>query len=63
MSSYVIAYLNMDVGEIQLDLVDAPTELDALVDYFDLDAAAFNTLDLVYEYVSDIDGYLNICQI
>ena len=63
MSSYVIGYLNQNIGELQLDQVEADTELDALVDYFDLDSSVFTSVDLIQEYACDTDSYVNICQI
>ena len=72
MAEFVVAYLSMFEGEIEMTRVSAKDEieavvsvdeLDALLTVLGLDATLFSTLEAIYQYCSDSDAYVAVHQI
>lgn len=60
MNNFVVAYLSMHVGEIEMEEVSAKDELDALLTFLDADRDVFDTLEKLYQYCADTDSYIGV---
>ena len=63
MAEFVVAYLSMFEGEIEMTRVSAKDEQDALITVLELDPKVFNTLEAIYQYSSDSEAYVAVHQI
>lgn len=63
MAEFVVAYLSMFEGEIEMTRVSAKDEIEAVVSVVELDPKVFNTLEAIYQYCSDSDSYVAVHQI
>ena len=63
MAEFVVAYLSMSEGEIEMTRVSAKDEIEAVVSVVELDPKVFNTLEVIYQYCTDTDAYVAVHQI
>jgi hypothetical protein len=63
MAEFVVAYLSMFEGEIEMTRVSAKDEIEAVVSVVELDPKVFNTLEVIYQYCTDTDAYVAVHQI
>ncbi len=63
MAEFVVAYLSMFEGEIEMTRVSAKDEIEAVVSVVELDPKVINTLEAIYQYSSDSEAYVAVHQI
>lgn len=63
MANFVIGYLNLHHGELQLDEVTAKDSYEALLEYLEIDSHTFKDLEAIYDYVANTDAYINILEL
>lgn len=57
---FVVAFLNLHQGEMEMQEISAHDELDAMLTFLEIDSTVFNSEDKVYQYCADTDSYIGV---
>ena len=63
MNKYVVGYLSQFDNELQLEIIEANSKVEACIKYLDFDDNELNSMEKIHDYCANCDASINVIQI